>query len=356
MIQQSPTVALVLETCNLRGGNAEKTQRVPQSLIALFQLFKEQTFSLSHLNEFVLTHDGLDTNSQDQLSQALGRPIRFVEISPTAGYYDAKNSGFDATTADIVVFADADCLPKSTWLEKLLKPFSNPDVQVTAGRTTYKESVLGSAATSIDFMYFPSSLGPDTTRNFYANNVAFRRAVFAQFRYQPAPGIYRGHCQRLGIALHKANIAVHFVPEAHTVHRFPDTTGELLHLRLLRGADTVEMAPALANAVLPKPLQWVGRTGPIAPLTVLGARLFFSERALGHQDMAPLSRSQTLLARAAVVGITALDAAGALSKSVFKNDFGVHNGALTRNVLGYHANANGYFFKRHVNNRQTWQL
>jgi len=36
-----------------------------------------------------------------------GAPIRFVLLPPDTGYYDAKNLGFDATTADVVVFGDA---------------------------------------------------------------------------------------------------------------------------------------------------------------------------------------------------------------------------------------------------------
>src|SRR6185503_11031836 len=114
-----------------------------------------------------------------------------------------------------------------------------------AGRTTYRDDVLGTAATSIDFMYFPSALAEGCTRNFYANNVAFRREVFAAHGYRSDERIYRGHCQRLGLRLAKAGVPVRYVPRAHTVHRFPDRASELFKLRLLRGADTVEMAPHL---------------------------------------------------------------------------------------------------------------
>ncbi|MEZ4297047.1 MAG: glycosyltransferase family 2 protein [Polyangiaceae bacterium] len=331
-----PTFALVLETNNLRGGDAEDTARVTKSLTRLFEHLRRQTHPLASLAEVVLTHDGLPEPARADLARSLGRPVRFVEIAPETGYYEAKNRGFDATTADVVAFADADCIPAPEWLSSLLAPFARPEVQVTAGRTTYRDDVLGAAATTIDFMYFPSPLAEGATRNFYANNVAFRRDIFARFRYESAPGIYRGHCQRLGLALARADIPVLHVPEAHTVHRFPDSARELVRLRLLRGADTVEMAPSLANAHLPERLRWLGRTGPLAALAVLGARFAFSQRALGRQGLSRLRPTKRAAARAAIAGISALDTAGALGRSILRRDLGVRDGALVRDALSYH--------------------
>jgi hypothetical protein len=339
-----PTCALVLETNNLRGGDGEDAGRVTRSLVRLFERLRSQTRSPASLAEVVLTHDGLSAEAQRALCEALGRPIRFVEIAADTGYYEAKNRGFDATAADVVVFADTDCVPAADWLDRLLSPFRDPGVKVVAGRTTYRDGVLGAAASAIDFMYFPGPSGADParvkgegmTRNFYANNVAFRREVFARFRYAPAAGIYRGHCQRLGLALAEAGIPVVFVSEAHTVHRFPDSARELVRLRLLRGADTAEMAPSFADALAPRPLRWIGRAGPLSPLAVLGVRFALSQRALGHQDMKALRGARRAAARAAIAGISALDAAGALGRSVLGADMGVRDGALVRDALSYH--------------------
>jgi hypothetical protein len=339
-----PTFALVLETNNLRGGDGEAAERVTRSLLRLFHRLRAQSRSPAALAEVVLTHDGLPETAQSALAEALGRPIRFVAIDPGTGYYEAKNRGFDATAADVVGFADTDCVPDPDWLNRLLSPFDDASVQVAAGRTTYRDDVLGAAASAIDFMYFPGPTGADPaksalagkTRNFYANNVAFRRDVFARFRYVSAPGIYRGHCQRLGLALAAAGIPVLYVPEAHTVHRFPDTAGELVRLRLLRGADTAEMAPSFADSLLPRRLRWVGRAGPLSPLVVLGVRFALSQRALGHQSMKELRGARRAAARAAIAGISALDAAGAIGRSVLGRDMGVRDGALVRDALSYH--------------------
>ncbi|HZO15484.1 MAG TPA: hypothetical protein VFB62_19565, partial [Polyangiaceae bacterium] len=178
------------------------------------------------------------------------------------------------------------------------------------------------------FMYFASPLGAECTRNFYANNVAFRRDTFARFRYLADPKIYRGHCQRLGMRLAAAGVPVHYEPAAHTVHRFPDTTGELLRLRLLRGADTVQMTRHFSEAFLPPNLTWLGRLGPISPLGVLATRFGFSARTLGARHPASLG---------VVAAITAADAVGALA-GAFGVGFGVVDGGLRDGALRYHGN------------------
>ncbi len=334
-IEMRPTVALILETNNLRG--AAEPDRVIKSLERLLRHLSAQTFRVRDLAQVVITHDGLGEPHRAGLEAALGRPIRFVPIGPETGYYEAKNQGFDATTADLVVFGDADCWPDPAWLERLLAPFfEDARTEVVAGRTTYRDDLLGIAATSIDFMYFPSPLGKGATRNFYANNVAFRREVFAARRYQPEPGIYRGHCQKLGLRLAADGVIIRFEPSAHTTHRFPDSAAELLRLRLLRGADTAEITPHLGRAYLPAEWRWLSRLGPLSPLGVLAARLGFSARAAGNQGLSEVRGARRAACLALVGGISAADAVGALARSLTGARFGVHDGGFRGQALSYH--------------------
>jgi glycosyltransferase involved in cell wall biosynthesis len=333
--ENSPTIALILETNNLRGSTDQA--RVVKSLARLLQHLSAQTFPVRDLTEVVLTHDGLTEEHRAGLEAALDRPIRFVAIAPDTGYYEAKNQGFDATTADVVVFADADCWPDPAWLARLLAPlFEDANTEVVAGRTTYRDDLLGIAATSIDFMYFPSPLGEGSTRNFYANNVAFRRGVFAARRYQSAEGIYRGHCQKLGMRLAADGVRVRFEPCARTTHRFPDGAAELFRLRLLRGADTVELSPYLGRAYLPPQWRWLSRLGPLTSLGVLAARFSFSVRAVGKQGLSEVRGARRAASMAIVGGLSAADAVGALARSVAGARFGVRDGGLRDGALSYH--------------------
>lgn len=337
--------ALVLETNNLTGGAAAR-ETVVATLERLLVRLTRQTVPLASLAQRIVTHDGLDGAAQQRLEAAAGAPLTFVALPAGTGYYEAKNRGFDATDAAVVVFADSDCWPEDRWLASLLAPLADPDVGAVAGRTLYRparsgrESLWGIAATTIDFMDFPNPDDPRATLNFYANNVAFRRAVFGPRRF-PALELYRGACQSLGMTLRQDGVALRFAPEARTVHRLPDTVLDFVRLRFLRGADLARLAPSLVEAYAPAPLRALGAAvPPLGATAVLGARFGFSLRALNHQGAPPLDGVPTALAAAAITGISALDAAGAVLGSL-GGRLGARDGRGGERVLRYHRDRDG---------------
>lgn len=316
MIDIAARTALVLETNNLRGGDSGKAVA---SLLRLMSILAAQTQPLASLRQLVITHDGLSESSRAAVEQAAGRPIDFVGIGEGTDYYAAKNLGFAATGTDCeyVIFADADCIPAPDWLAQLLVPLAQPDPPaVVAGRTSYRDSVAGTALTTLDFMYFPSPLAGEATRNFYANNVLFRRELFACHQYEALDGVYRAHCQVLGLRLQAAGVILRYAPHAHTVHRLPDTRSEALTLRWMRGEDTCGLTPFLAQSYLPPRWQWLGRSGPVGPLCVLTARLWYSLRALNRQDLPRLRGLRWLGGVTLIVAFSAVDMLGALVRGL----------------------------------------
>ena len=324
--------ALVLETNNLRAGDNE---RAFGSLLRVVGVLAQQTVPLTTLAQLIITHDGLHADAMAKVSEAAGRYVDFVQIGPDTDYYEAKNRGFDMTDPErcrYVVFADADCMPAADWLARLLAPLAHPNApRAVAGRTSYPSSVAGTALTTIDFMYFPSPLGTGATRNFYANNVLFDRALFARHRYVPLEGIYRAPCQVLGLRLHAEGVIVHFAADAHTVHRFPDTRRETFKLRWLRGEDCCGLTPHLVRAHLPERLQWLARSGPVGPLCVLLGRLWYSLGALNHQHMPGLRGFRRLRALVWILAFSAVDMCGALCRSA---GFRIRHSSGT--ALSYH--------------------
>jgi hypothetical protein len=310
--------ALVLETNNLRGG--ADPDAAGASLLHAIGLLAQQSVPLNALAQVVVTHDGLCERIRTSAEQLAGRRIDFVRIDTFTGYYQAKNDGFDAVCADrcdYVCFADADCTPERDWLEQLIAPLaSKTPPAVVAGRTSYAVNVAGTALTTIDFMYFPSPLQAGATRNFYANNVVFSRELYAQHRYQPLAGVYRAHCQVLGLRLQAAGVVLHYAARAHTEHKLPDTRFELLKLRWMRGQDTHGLTPYLVRTYLPRSMQWLGRSGPVGPLCVLTVRLWYSLRALNHQDAKPVRGLHWISAVFLIAVFSGLDMLGALCRGM----------------------------------------
>ena len=278
-------------------------------------------------------HAGLAPTVQSRLEETAGRRLTFVPLDANGDYYAAKDAGLAATRSDVVAFADADCWPDPDWLQALLEPFANGrDVAAVAGRTSYRADLFGAAATAVDFMYFGSPLGAGCTRNFYANNVAFRRAALDGTGFG-AHGFYRGSCQVLGLALQARGIPVRFAVRAHTVHRFPDSAADLVRLRLLRGADTVELAPHLVRAYLPRSARWLAHLGPLSALAVLAVRCGCSLLALRQQRLPAVRGLRWFAGAALVCAIHAADAVGAVIRGLRLGLAPPDRRAL---ALGYH--------------------
>lgn len=331
----------MLETENLKGGGAQRDEVA--SLERLMAHLRKQSFGLERLQQLVVTHEGLNLSQRRRVETAAGRDLTWVRVDGDAGYYGSKDAGFDATTADIVAFADADCWPAMDWLSVLTAPLRSGAARVVAGRTAYRDDPLGVALTTIDFMYFAEggvgTLGEgDSGRgswNFYANNVAFGRDVFAAHRYGAQRGFYRGTCQVLGLRLHDAGIPIVYAHEALTTHRLPDSVREAVRLRLLRGGDSVELAPHLAKRVLPKGIRSLVHVPGLVPAAVLAGRLLFSFGAVNRQGLTKRHGTERAKVAAVIAAASALDAAGAVGRSL-----GLHR-APEQVALSYHGDVDG---------------
>ena len=273
-------ISVVVETWNVRDDL--------RPLAALLAALRPQLAGA----ELVVTHCG-------SAPEHAARDVVWVELARDAGYYDHKNAGFAASKGDVVAFIDGDCEPSSTWLAALTGPIIAGDARVVAGATSYRGE-LAELATRLDFPQL--TVGRDV-RNFFANNVAFARDVFAAHSYPQLAPMFHGQCQVLALELRAAGIAIRHAPDARVFHAWPATLRDWLAVRLLRGADTVALVPHVA-AAYGTTARMLAHVPRVPALAVLAAR------AIAGTWWA-VRRRPVVRGLALVAGVSVVDAIGA---------------------------------------------
>lgn len=327
------TVSVVVETWNL-GEPARAAAELPR----LLSVLAPQLAAAGA--ELVVTHAGIAAEARARIEAAHGREIRWLELPAGAGYYEHKNRGFAAAAGEgegegenenenegeneneIVAFLDGDCDPSPRWLAALTGPIARGEASVVAGATSYP-GPLAPLANAMDFPYFDEARrrraiedAPPTVRNFFANNVAFARPVFAARPYPAIDGMFHGQCQVLALQLLEAGHVIRFAPDARVHHAWPQGLAEWLAVRLLRGADTTSLLPYVVRAYAPRAAPAALRLGPVPALAILGLRaLTGAWSAVRH---GPVVRGLALVAV-----VTALDALGAAAADTVHRRIGV---------------------------------
>lgn len=144
-----------------------------------------------------------------------------LELVPTPGltYYKLKNRGMQMASTDISVMLDSDAAPCPGWIEAMVKPFDNAQVQAVAGFTVLGHDNLLSRTMALSWiMKLPSERDlPVKHRKMYANNCAFRTDFFRQ---NPFPDLqaFKKACGFWQRDIEKRGIKIDFAPDAMTVH------------------------------------------------------------------------------------------------------------------------------------------
>jgi glycosyltransferase involved in cell wall biosynthesis len=126
----------------------------------------------------------VDSNSTDGSAEIVGRypQIRLCRESKP-GAYAARNRGVAESSGAIVALTDADCAPRSDWLERITEAMTDLKAQVIQGRTHFARDSQGLSVLS-DYeaekaAYTFSGQAAEIYYG-YANNMAVRRSMFNQ--------------------------------------------------------------------------------------------------------------------------------------------------------------------------------
>ena len=237
---EHPSFSLVIETANLSLADLDGLRETLESLAA-------QSAPVRGANEVLLADSG-DVPA-DVLQQSLKAfPwVSHMRLPDGMGYEELKMAGAKATSGEVVVFADGDCLYDPRWLEALLEPFSTPSVHIVGGETTIDDAGVYGLAVAIasSFPARSSSSALYTSDRYHLNNVAFRRAVL---EHVPIPS--RRACYRMS-GLHAADLlaagyTIHRQPVARARHAAPNGAAHFVWRFLLMGFDGVVVPRLIA--------------------------------------------------------------------------------------------------------------
>ena len=123
-----PSYSLIIETANFSLADLDGLRETLDSLAV-------QTLPVQNAEEVLLADSG--DVPRDLLQDTLRTYpwVRPMGLPDGTGYEELKMAGANASSGELIVFADGDCLYENGWLEALLTPFSDPSVAMVGGET-----------------------------------------------------------------------------------------------------------------------------------------------------------------------------------------------------------------------------
>jgi cellulose synthase/poly-beta-1,6-N-acetylglucosamine synthase-like glycosyltransferase len=236
--------------------------------------------------DYWLVDNGSQDHTADLLQAAVTKattrglrlqPLTYTEIQSS---YAARNAGIAAATGEILAFTDADCHPEPTWLEELVKPFTDPAIGLAAGGI----HAFPSQHWLERYAERQGTLSQDNTLNHtflpygQTANLAVRAEIFRQV------GLFRPHLTTGGDAdlcwriQQQTPWKLASAPEAIVYHRHRRTLEDLRrqwyrygcsnrYLHDLHGVDL--MRPLTAGEIRYRLLRWGLKELPKASLKVI---------------------------------------------------------------------------------------
>ena len=300
-----PSFSVVIETANLSLADLDGLKETLASLAA-------QSLPIQRANEVLLADSGDVPDETLQHSLEAFPWVRLLRLPDGTGYEELKMAGARASTGEVVVFADGDCLYPRGWLEALLSPFADAAVSVVGGETRIDAPGPYGLAVAIaaSFPAHSSATGLYRSDRYHLNNVAFRRSVL---EHVPIPS--RRPCYRMSglhaAALLAAGYTILRQPAARAGHAAPNGLSHFVWRFILMGFDGV-VVPRLIAA----DRHSAGAPGRQWPRTVALLRFWATQAAAKLREAVRESPSRVLtlpLAAPIVAGAVLLQGVGALA-------------------------------------------
>ncbi len=180
----------------------------------------------------------VDDGSADRTGEIAGRfPVTIVR-QQNRGPAAARNHGARLAQGGIVLFTDADCVPVTDWIARMVEPFADPVVSAVKGayRTSQRSIVARFAQVEFEerFEMLKKADSIDMVDTYAA---AFRKDVFWRMGgFDESFPVANNEDTELSYKLSAAGERMVFSPSAVVFHlRHPDTARRYLRQKFWRG-------------------------------------------------------------------------------------------------------------------------
>lgn len=166
--------------------------------------------------EIIVVDDGSDDNTRDV---AAGFNVRYI-YQKKSGPASARNNGWRNSKGEAVCFTDADCIPESDWISKLVRHYNADNTGAVAG----SYSVHGSPYLLDKFVHYEiqdrHSRMPEHISSFGTYNVMIKRAVLeATAGFNPEYYKASGEDTDLSYKITGAGYKIYFAKDASVSHK-----------------------------------------------------------------------------------------------------------------------------------------
>lgn len=128
--------------------------------------------------EVIVVNDGpIDDSAQ----KAAERHQALFLYQPREGAGAARNLGAEHAKGEFLLFTDADCIPATDWIEKMIAPFADPEVSGVCGIIRTHQNGLVPRFVQLEYDHRYRNVARHTRIDFVnTGTAAYRREIFLQ--------------------------------------------------------------------------------------------------------------------------------------------------------------------------------
>lgn len=148
----------------------------------------------------------------------------------------ARNRGAKKAQGEIILFTDADCVPKKNWIAEMIRPFKDRNIVGVQGVYKTRQTELMARFSQIEIEERYERMGISQYIDFIGTYAAaYRKSIFDQFGgFDESFPTASGEDAEFSYRLHAAGHKMVFNPSAIVYHQHPQTLAHYLRVKFWR--------------------------------------------------------------------------------------------------------------------------